>query len=92
MPDAKKPATLPDSMEETGAPVDLLRDAEGGLLALALRLGLQTLQEMLAAEVDALVGPKGQHNPRRTAVRHGIEDGYVYVGARKVPVSHPHMR
>ena len=92
MHDAKKPTTPPDSMEETGAPVDLLRDAEGGLLALALRLGLQTLQEMLAAEVDALVGPKGQHNPRRTAVRHGTEDGYVYVGARKVPVSHPRVR
>jgi transposase-like protein len=72
--------------------VDLLHDAEGGLLALALRLGLQTLQQLMAAEVDALVGPKGQHNGSRTAVRHGIEQGYVYLGDRKVPVSHPRVR
>jgi len=69
-----------------------LQDVEGGLLALALRVGLQTLQQMLAEEVDALVGPKGQHNPSRTAVRHGVEDGYVYVGERKVPVSRPRVR
>lgn len=72
--------------------VDLLQEAEGGLLALALRLGLQTLQQLMTAEVDALVGPKGQHNPDRTAVRHGVEDGYVYVGDRKVRVSHPRVR
>jgi len=84
MADAKEPATLPDGPEATGAPVDMLRDSQGGVLALALRLGLQTLQEMLAVEVDALVGPKGQHNARRTGVRHGIEDDYVYVGSRKV--------
>ena len=76
----------------SGPQANLLEDMEGGLLALALRVGLQTLQEMLAVEVEALVGPKGQHNPSRTAVRHGVEDGYVYVGERKVPVSHPRVR
>jgi hypothetical protein len=40
----------------------------------------------MAAEVDALVGPTGQHNAGRTAVRHGVEQGYVYLGDRKVPV------
>ncbi len=67
-----------------GPMVDLLHDAESGLLARAVRLGV--------AEVDTLVGPKGQHNPSRTAVRHGAEEGYVYVGDHKVPVTHPRVR
>lgn len=46
----------------------------------------------MAAEVDALVGPKGQHNPGRTTVRHGVEAGYVYIGDRKVAVTHPQVR
>jgi len=75
-----------------GPMVDLLHDAEAGLLALAVRLGLQTLQQLMVAEVDTLVGPKGQHNPSRTAVRHGVEEGYVYVGDHKVPVTHPRVR
>lgn len=75
-----------------GPMVDLLHDAEAGLLALAVRLGLQTLQQLMGAEVDILVGPKGQHNPSRTAVRHGDEEGYVYVGDHKVPVTHPRVR
>ena len=46
----------------------------------------------MAAEVDALVGPKGQHNAGRTDVLHGVEEGYVYIGDRKVPVTHPRVR
>lgn len=92
IPTPKNETIRKDGLGGNGAMGDLLRGAEDGLLALALRLGLQTLQEMLIAEVDALVGPKGQHNPSRTAVRHGLEDGYVYLGERKVPVSHPRVR
>lgn len=88
----ENPSTLTEGPGENETLVDLLRDAEGGLLALALRLGLQTLQQLMAAEVDTLVGPKGQHNAGRTAVRHGIEQGYAYLGERKVPVSHPRVR
>jgi hypothetical protein len=33
------------------------------------------LYELLEAEVDEVVGPKGRHNPDRTAVRHGHEGG-----------------
>jgi len=46
----------------------------------------------MAAEVDALVGPKGQHNAGRTAVRHGVDQGYLYLGDRNVPVIHPRVR
>lgn len=98
-PHAKRQIQVPtlrtaptDGPGASGVLIDVLHDAEGGLLALALRLGLQTLQQLMAAEVDALVGPKGQHNAGRTAVRHGFEEGYVYIGDRKVPVTHPRVR
>ena len=43
-------------------------------------------------EVDEVVGPKGKHNPDRTAKRHGHEDGSMTLGGRRVPVSRPRMR
>jgi putative transposase len=43
-----------------------------GLMALAVQTGLRVIQAMMQEEVDALVGPKGKHNPERKAVRHGL--------------------
>ena len=43
-------------------------------------------------EVDDVVGPKGKHNPERTAVRHGHEDGEVTLGGRRVEVRRPRVR
>jgi putative transposase len=50
------------------------------------------LYELLEAEVDEVVGPKGRHNPGRTGVRHGHEGGEVTLGGRRVPVSRPRAR
>ena len=83
--------------EQTGSTVsiplvDLLHDAEAGLLGLAVQVGLRVLQELMDQEVTEIAGPKGRHNPQRTAVRHGVEDGYVFLGDRRVPVTHPRVR
>src|SRR5450631_4248325 len=43
-------------------------------------------------EVDAVVGPKGKHNPDRTAQRHGHENGSMTLGGRRVPVNRPRVR
>ena len=43
-------------------------------------------------EVDDVVGPKGRHDPDRTAVRHGREVGEVTLGGRRVPVERPRVR
>ncbi len=72
--------------------VDPLHDAEVGLLGLSIQVGLRVLQELMEQEVTEIAGPKGRHNPRRTAVRHGVEDGYVFLGDRRVPVTHPRVR
>ena len=39
-----------------------------------------------------VVGPKGKHDPDRTAKRHGHEDGSMTLGGRRVPVSRPRIR
>src|SRR5215217_8054820 len=63
-----------------------------GLLALSVGVGLGVLHELIEAEVDEVVGPKGRHIPDRTAVRHGHEAGEVTLGGRRVPVSRPRAR
>ena len=91
----KRPSPVVQNADRPLVPeplADVLRQAHEGLLALSVRIGLQTLQQLMASEVDALAGPKGHHNPERTAVRHGVEEGYVYVGDRRVPVTHPRVR
>jgi putative transposase len=63
-----------------------------GLLALAVGTGLQVMQTLMEADVTGLAGPKGRHDPGRTAVRHGHERGSVTLGGRRVPVSRPRVR
>lgn len=65
---------------------------EEGLLALAVATGLQVMTAMMEADVTAICGPKGRHNPERVAVRHGGEDGSVTLGGRRVPARRPRVR
>ena len=71
---------------------EIAGDVREGLLALAVGAGLQVMTAMMAADVAAAAGPKGHHDPNRTAVRHGHEDGSVTLGGRRVPVRRPRMR
>lgn len=63
-----------------------------GLLALAVGTGLQVMQVLMEADVTAVAGPKGRHDPDRAAVRHGHERGSVTLGGRRVPVTRPRVR
>src|SRR3954463_6282129 len=71
---------------------ELAGAAKEGLLALSVGVGLGVLHELMEAEVDEVVGPKGRHDPDRAAVRHGHEGGEVTLGGRRVPVSRPRVR
>src|SRR3954466_7206063 len=66
--------------------------AKEGLLALSVGVGLGVLHELMEAEVEEVVGPKGRHDPDRSAVRHGHDAGEVTLGGRRVPVSRPRAR
>ena len=46
-------------------------DVREGLLAIAVGAGLQVMAAMMTCDVDALCGPRGRHDPDRTATRHG---------------------
>src|SRR5215218_3602729 len=81
---------LPEQV--TIALAELAGAAREGLLALAVGTGLGVLGELLAADVDGLVGPKGRHNPDRAAVRHGTQPGQVTLGGRRVRVDRPRVR
>ncbi len=59
---------------------ELAVDVQEGLLAMAVGTGLQVLAAMMNADVDAVCGPKGKHDPGRSAVRHGRGDGSVTLG------------
>ncbi|MDQ3850952.1 MAG: IS256 family transposase [Actinomycetota bacterium] len=71
---------------------ELAGAAKEGLMALSVGVGLGVLHELMEAEVDEVVGPKGRHDPDRRAVRHGHESGEVTLGGRRVPVSRPRAR
>jgi putative transposase len=55
-----------------------------GLLAASVAVGLEVMAELMEVEVTDLAGPKGKHNPARTAKRHGSEHGTVTLGGRRV--------
>jgi len=71
---------------------ELVGAAREGLLALSVGVGLRVVHELMELEVDEVVGPKGKHNPDRTAKRHGHERGSMTLGGRRVEVSRPRVR
>ena len=81
---------LPAEIQE--ALGELVGAAREGLLALSVGVGLRVVHELMEAEVDEVVGPKGKWNAERTACRHGHEAGSMTLGGRRVPVSRPRAR
>jgi putative transposase len=82
--------SLPAPIQE--ALGELVGAAREGLMALSIGLGLGVVHELMQAEVDQVVGPKGKHDAGRTAKRHGHENGSLTLGGRRVPVRRPRVR
>ena len=74
------------------AMTEIAADMREGLLALAVGAGLQVMGQLMEADVAAVCGPRGKHDPERTATRHGTERGSVTLGGRRVPVTRPRVR
>jgi len=60
-----------------------------GLMAFSCAAGLVVIAEMMEEERTRIVGPKGRHDPVRTAQRNGRAAGSVVLGGRRVPISRP---
>ena len=71
---------------------EIAEDMREGLLALAVGAGLQVMGHLMEADVSAVCGPRGKHNPERAGLRHGTEAGSVTLGGRRVPVRCPRVR
>ena len=87
--DTSQPA-VPDTVSVALA--ELAGEMREGLLALAVGTGLQVMAAIMEADVTAACGPKGRHDPERTATRHGHGAGSVSLGGRRIPVQRPRMR
>ena len=85
-PELAVPATVNVAMNEIAA------DMREGLLALAVGAGLQVMGALMDADVAALAGPRGRHDPDRTVTRYGTEAGSVTLGGRRVSVTRPRVR
>jgi len=92
LPDSSAAAcsALPETVSVAMA--EIVADMREGLLSLAVGAGLQVMGQLMDAEVAAVCGPRGRHDPVRAAVRHGRENGSVTLGGRRVPVRRPRMR
>jgi hypothetical protein len=62
------------------------------MLALAAAAGRRAMEQLMDAEVNILVGPKGKHAQGRRNVRHGTEQGSVILDGRRVQVRRPRVR
>jgi transposase-like protein len=60
-----------------------------GLMAFSCSAGLLLIDQIMAEEITARVGPKGRHDPGRVATRNGTAPGSVALGGRMVPVQRP---
>ncbi len=75
--------------EVTVALADVAGAIREGLLAFSCSAGLLVVQQVMAEEMTAKVGPKGRHVPDRAATRNGTAPGSVALGGRTVPVDRP---
>jgi len=83
-------STFPD---EVGiALAEVAASAREGLLALSVATGLKVMSTIFESDVTAIVGPKGKHDPGRTANRQGTDDGTVVMDGRKISIRKPRAR
>ena len=85
-------APIPVPTSVNVAMADIAATMREGLLAMAVSAGLAVMASLMEESVTALCGPKGKHDPGRSAVRHGTEDGSVTLGGRRVGVRRPRVR
>src|SRR6185295_7635031 len=91
--DTTDAVAFPDLPTEiTLALTDIAGAAREGLMAMSVAAGLAVMAAMFDAEISQACGPKGRHDTKRAAVRHGAGRGSVTLGGRRVAVSRPRAR
>ena len=55
-------------------------------------VGIGALLTLMEQDVEAVSGPKGKHNPERTAYRHGFQETTVPMGNQRIAIKRPRVR
>jgi putative transposase len=80
-------------LQATVAMADVSAAMREGLLAFATSAGLVVMEQLLAAELTAIVGPKhAKLGSERVGNWHGTTTGQVVLGSQKVTVARPRGR
>ena len=79
-------------LEATVAMADVAAAMREGLLAFSTAAGLVVMQQMLAEELTAIVGPKHAKLADRIGNWHGTTTGQVVLGSQKITVPRPRGR
>ncbi len=91
--DTADAVVLPDLPEEIRlAMADIAGAAREGLLAMSVAAGMAVMAAVFEAEMTEACGPKGKHDAKRAAVRHGHGGGWATLGGRRVAVTRPRAR
>lgn len=80
------------SLEARVVMADVATAMREGLLAFSTAAGLVVMQQMLTAELAAIVGPKHAKLPGRVGNFHGTTTGQVVLGSQKITVARPRGR
>jgi transposase-like protein len=72
--------------------VEGIEESRRGLLDLFQAAGIEALRRQLAAEVEAVVGPRRRRNAAREAYRWGSTGSEWILGGRKVVLERPRVR
>jgi transposase-like protein len=91
--DQSKNASLDEVLRQLTIPMIAgIEATKRGLLAFVHEMGLAALDELLAAEAEALAGPKGKQDPQRTSNHWGTAPTRLPFGGRHVTVQRPRVR
>lgn len=72
--------------------LDIQEAVKGRFTSFCTAVGIQALMAMMEQDVAAVAGPKGKHDPDRTAFRHGYQDTTVPMGNQRLAIKRPRVR
>lgn len=81
-----------DNIFEDDRFLDLKETLKDGLLSFCTAAGLAALHVLMEESVTELAGPKGKHDPKRNAYRHGKEAASVTLAGVNTPIKRPRVR
>ena len=71
---------------------DLQQAVKGRFSSFCMAVGIKSLMTLMDQDVEAIAGPKGKHDPNRTAYRHGFQDTTVPMGSQRLALKRHRVR